>query len=89
MARKIGNIFYLKQDTFFYKKMYVDHFYPNIPTGLQSGLQYYLFLYLDGSPSRKALHRRFTLTVSFKSTFNKRIRVDSYTSITLQSYARL
>ena len=37
---KIGNIFFLKQDTFFYKKMYVWHFYPKIPTGLLSGLHY-------------------------------------------------
>ena len=35
---KIGNIFLLKQDTFSYKKMYVWHFYPKIPTGLHSGL---------------------------------------------------
>ena len=35
---KIGNIFFLKQDTFLYKKMYVWHFYPKIPTGLHSGL---------------------------------------------------
>ena len=38
---KIGNIFFLKQDTFFYKKMYVWHFYPKIPTGLHSGLHYF------------------------------------------------
>ena len=37
---KIGNIFFLKQDTFFNKKMYVWHFYPKIPTGLHSGLHY-------------------------------------------------
>ena len=47
---KNGNIFFLKQDTFFYKKMYVWHFYPKIPTGLYGGLHYmaeliYIFVY--------------------------------------------
>ena len=39
---KNGNIFFLKQYTLFYKKMYVWHFYPKIPTGLHSGLHYML-----------------------------------------------
>ena len=37
---KIGNILFLKQNTFFYKKMYVWHFYPKILTGLHSSLHY-------------------------------------------------
>ena len=37
---KNGNIFFLKQNTFLYKKIYVWHFYPKIPTGLHSGLHY-------------------------------------------------
>ena len=37
---KNENIFFLNQDTFFYKKMYVCNFYPKIPTGLHSGLHY-------------------------------------------------
>ena len=36
--RKIVNIFYLKQDTFFYMKMYVWHFYQKMHTELHSGL---------------------------------------------------
>ena len=44
---KIGNIFFLKQDTFFYTKMYVWHFYQKIPTGLHSGLHYYSSLVLQ------------------------------------------
>ena len=35
---KIVNIFFLKQDTFFYKKMYVWHFYQKMHTELHSGL---------------------------------------------------
>ena len=38
---KIGNIIFLKQNTFLYKKIYVWHFYPKFPTGLHSGLHYY------------------------------------------------
>ena len=38
---KNWNIFFLKQDIFVFKKMYVWHFYPKIPTGLHSGLHYY------------------------------------------------
>ena len=38
--RKIVNIFFLKQDTFFYKKMYVWHFYQKMHTELHSGLHY-------------------------------------------------
>ena len=41
---KIGNIFFLKQNTFFYKKMYVWHFYPKIPTGLHSSLHYLIII---------------------------------------------
>ena len=37
---KIGNIIFLKQNTRLYKKIYVWHFYPKIPTGLHSGLHY-------------------------------------------------
>ena len=36
--RKIVNIFFRKQDTFFYKKMYVWHFYQKMHTELHSGL---------------------------------------------------
>ena len=36
--RKIVNIFFLKQNTFFYKKMYVWHFYQKMHTELHSGL---------------------------------------------------
>ena len=38
--RKIVNIFFLKQNTFFYKKMYVWHFYQKMHTELHSGLHY-------------------------------------------------
>ena len=38
--RKIVNIFFLKQDTFFYKKIYVWHFYQKMHTELHSGLHY-------------------------------------------------
>ena len=38
--RKNVNIFFLKQDTFFYKKMYVWHFYQKMHTELHSGLHY-------------------------------------------------
>ena len=38
--RKIVNIFFLKQDIFFYKKMYVWHFYQKMHTELHSGLHY-------------------------------------------------
>ena len=38
--RKIVNIFFLKQDTYFYKKMYVWHFYPKMHTELHRGLHY-------------------------------------------------
>ena len=38
--RKIVNIFLLKQNTFFYKKMYVWHFYQKMHTELHSGLHY-------------------------------------------------
>ena len=37
---KIGNLFFLKQNTFLYKKTYVWHFYPKNPTGLHSGIHY-------------------------------------------------
>ena len=37
---KIVNIFFLKQDLFFYKKMYVWHFYQKMHTELHSGLHY-------------------------------------------------
>ena len=40
--RKIVNIFFLKQDTFFDKKMYVWHFYQKMHTELHSGLHYKL-----------------------------------------------
>ena len=36
--RKIVNIFFLKQITFYYKKMYVWHFYQKMHTELHSGL---------------------------------------------------
>ena len=36
--RKIVNIFFLKQDTFFYKKMHVWHFYQKMHTELHNGL---------------------------------------------------
>ena len=36
--RKIINIFFLKQYTFFYKKMYVWHFYQKMHTELHSDL---------------------------------------------------
>ena len=36
--RKIVNIFFLKQNTFFYKKMYVWHFYQKMHTELHRGL---------------------------------------------------
>ena len=36
--RKIVNIFFLKQDTFFYKKMYVWHFYQKMHMELHSSL---------------------------------------------------
>ena len=32
--------FFLKQDTFFYKKMYFWHFYSKMHTGLHRGLHY-------------------------------------------------
>ena len=38
--KKIVNIFFLKQNTFFYKKMYVLHFYQKMHTELHSGLHY-------------------------------------------------
>ena len=38
--RKIVNIFFLKQNTFFYKKMYVWRFYQKMHTELHSGLHY-------------------------------------------------
>ena len=43
--RKIVNIFFLKQNTFFYKKIYVWHFYQKMHTELHSGLHYYPILY--------------------------------------------
>ena len=44
--RKIVNIFFLKQDTFFYKKMYVWHFYQKMHTELHSGLHYTFLDYM-------------------------------------------
>ena len=38
--RKIVNIFFVKQNTFFYKKMYVWHFYQKMHTELHRGLHY-------------------------------------------------
>ena len=38
--RKIVNIIFIKQDTFFYKKMYVWHFYQKMHTEIHSGLHY-------------------------------------------------
>ena len=38
--RKIVNIFFLQQDTFFYMKMNVWHFYQKMHTELHSGLHY-------------------------------------------------
>ena len=38
--RKIVNIFFLNQDTFCYKKIYVRHFYQKMHTELHSGLHY-------------------------------------------------
>ena len=37
---KIVNIFFLNQDTFCYKKIYVWHFYQKMHTELHSGLHY-------------------------------------------------
>ena len=37
---KIVNIFFLNQDTYFYKKIYVWHFYQKMHTELHSGLHY-------------------------------------------------
>ena len=43
---KIVNIFFLNQDTFCYKKIYVWHFYQKMHTELHSGLHYWLYLNL-------------------------------------------
>ena len=40
LKRKIVNIFFLKQDTFFYQKIYVWHFYQKMHTELHRGLHY-------------------------------------------------
>ena len=42
--RKIVNILFLKQNTFFYKKTYVWHFYQKMHTELHSGLHYFYSL---------------------------------------------
>ena len=47
---KIVHIFFLNQNTFCYKKIYVWHFYQKMHTELHSGLHYFMAKHIQLSP---------------------------------------